>query len=204
MSAAPAGVVLAAGAGTRLGGPKAIVRLGDELLVDRAARTLRSGGCAPVIVVLGAQADAVRATASLVAADAVVDNPHWETGMASSLRRGLSAARELAAPAALVALVDQPGITPAVITRLTESWSGGAVAAVATYGGAPRNPVLLDARVWDEVAAAATGDTGARAWLRANPDRVVAVPCDDIADADDIDTPDDLVLLTHRPTPEGT
>ena len=191
MTPVPAGVVLAAGAGTRFGGPKALARLGDELLVDRAARTLREGGCAPVVVVLGAASDEVRRTARLEGVEAV-DNAAWATGMGSSLRCGLDAVARLHAPAAIVALVDQPGITPAVVGRLAERWRAGADAVVASYAGEPRNPVLLDAGVWPEVADRATGDVGARAWLRANPDRVVAVPCDDIADADDIDTPTDL------------
>ncbi|HVU73605.1 MAG TPA: nucleotidyltransferase family protein [Mycobacteriales bacterium] len=199
----PAGVVLAAGAGTRLGRPKALVRTGAELLVERAVRTVRAGGCDPVVVVLGAQAEDVRAAADLGDA-VVVENAAWETGMGSSLRCGLDAAARTGAPAAVVALVDQPGITPAVVDRLVARWRDGAVAVVATYGSEPRNPVVLDAAVWSEVADRATGDVGARAWLRANPERVVAVPCDDIAVADDIDTPADLAMLMTEPTVEST
>lgn len=199
----PAGVVLAAGAGTRLGRPKALVRTGAELLVERAVRTVRAGGCDPVVVVLGAQAEDVRAAADLGDA-VVVENAAWETGMGSSLRCGLDAAARTGAPAAVVALVDQPGITPAVVDRLISRWRDGAVAVVATYGSEPRNPVVLDAAVWSEVADRATGDVGARAWLRANPERVVAVPCDDIAVADDIDTPADLAMLMTEPTVEST
>ncbi|MGB8651298.1 MAG: nucleotidyltransferase family protein, partial [Mycobacteriales bacterium] len=71
----------------------------------------------------------------------------------------------------------------------------GAVAAVATYEGQPRNPVLLDRSTWVEVAAGAVGDVGARPWLRAHPDLVSRVPCDGTGTPSDIDTPADLARL---------
>jgi CTP:molybdopterin cytidylyltransferase MocA len=73
---------------------------------------------------------------------------------------------------------------------------GPAAAAVASYGGRPRNRVLLARAVWKDVAALAVGDVGARAWLRAHPDRVVDVPCDDVASPADVDTTDDLAMLS--------
>jgi CTP:molybdopterin cytidylyltransferase MocA len=69
---------------------------------------------------------------------------------------------------------------------------GGASAAVATYDGQPRNPVLLARSIWPAVSASAVGDIGARAWLRANPDQVVAVDCDGTGDPRDVDVPGDL------------
>jgi CTP:molybdopterin cytidylyltransferase MocA len=192
-----AGLVLAAGAGSRFGRPKALIEVGREVLVDRAVRTLRDGGCAPVIVVLGAGADEVRRTARLDGV--VVDNADWKTGMASSLRCGLTALADTQAGAAVIALVDQPGMSAEAVERLIERWRGGAVAVVASYHGKQRHPVLLDARVWEALAASATGDVGARTWLRAHPDDVVHVACDDVADAGDIDVPADLerFLQTH-------
>src|SRR5437763_9721097 len=106
-----AGIVLAAGSGSRYGGPKALVRFGGELLVQRACRLLREGGCDPVLVVLGAQADRVRAAAGLpptgTAAGGVacVDNPGWAAGIGSSLRAGL-AAGPAGVSAVVVALAD--------------------------------------------------------------------------------------------------
>jgi CTP:molybdopterin cytidylyltransferase MocA len=183
-----AGVVLAAGAGSRFGAPKALVELDGELLVERAVRLLADGGCSPVVVVLGAAAAQVRAAAAL---PHVVVAHDWETGMAASLRAGLTAL-PAGVDACVVALVDQPLVGAEAVVRLREVHAAGAVAAVATYDGHPRNPVLLDRSVWEEVAAAASGDAGARAWLRAHPDRVTAVPCDGTGSAYDIDTPDDL------------
>jgi nicotine blue oxidoreductase len=204
---APAGVlvglVLAAGAGSRLGQPKALVRLDGELLVERACRVLIGGGCAALVVVLGAAADEVRAQAALPAGVTVVVNPDWPTGMGSSLRAGL-AALPAEAGAVVVGLVDQPLVRPEAIRRLAAAWRAGAVAAVATYGGEPRNPVLLTRPVLAEVAASATGDRGARAWLRGHPTLVQQVACDDAGDPTDIDTPAELSALTEaRRTPAG-
>ncbi|HWC34013.1 MAG TPA: nucleotidyltransferase family protein [Mycobacteriales bacterium] len=185
------GVVLAAGAGRRFGGPKALVELDNELLVERAARLLREGGCAEVAVVLGASADAVRQTATLPGARLVVAQD-WEQGQAASLRAGLEAAASTDADAVVVALVDQPWVGAEAVARLIAAGQSGAEAAVATYDGQPRNPVLLARPVWAEVADAAAGDVGARAWLRANPARVVAVGCDGTGDPRDVDAPEDL------------
>jgi len=187
-----AGLVLAAGAGTRYGGAKALVPFGDELLVERAVRVLREGRCEPVVVVLGARADAVRAAVDLP--DTVFASD-WESGMGASLCAGLAELERRDLPACVVALVDQPLVGPGAVARLAAAWSSGAVAAVATYEGRPRNPVLLDRRTWAGVAEHATGDTGARAWLRRHPELVTDVPCDGTGSPLDIDTPDDLTTL---------
>src|SRR5205807_6064036 len=85
-----AGLVLAAGAGRRLGGrPKALLPYRGGLLVEHAARVLRDGGCGPVHVVLGASAAAVRQQAGDLEGYRLVDNPEWAQGMGSSLRTGL-------------------------------------------------------------------------------------------------------------------
>ncbi|MEU6035077.1 nucleotidyltransferase family protein [Actinomadura sp. NPDC047616] len=187
----PAGLLLAAGAGRRLGRPKALVEVEGERLVDRGVRVLREGGCAPVIVVTGA------APVEVIGA-IVVPNPAWRTGMGSSLRAGL-AALPPDAPAVVVALVDQPRVGAAAVRRLVEAYRGGARVAVATYGGAPRNPVLIAREHFAGAAEAAVGDMGARAFLRARPDLVTPVPCDDVAAPDDIDTPADLAAFTRPP-----
>jgi CTP:molybdopterin cytidylyltransferase MocA len=189
-----AGVLLAAGAGTRLGEPKALANVAGEPLVTRGVRTLMNGGCRPVVVVLGSAAGDVRAGADLTGAEVVV-NDQWEDGMSSSFRAAIDALRGRA-HAAVVALVDQPLVTAAVVRRLVEAWTAGAVVAVATYDGAPRNPVLFDERCWDDVTAGLTGDEGARAWLRAHPDAVTHVECGALGSFADVDTPDDLAAIT--------
>jgi CTP:molybdopterin cytidylyltransferase MocA len=185
-----AGLLLAAGAGRRLGTPKALVELDGSTLVERGAALLVEGGCDPVVVVLGAAAEHVQAF--LTGVDVVVA-PDWEEGMAASLRAGLRALESSAAVACVVALVDQPLVGVAAVRRLVDV--GGAVeAAVATYRGEPRNPVLLGRSVWPELLAL-TGDTGARGWLRSHPDRVLSVACDDTGSPDDIDGPADLAAV---------
>ncbi|MDP9393817.1 MAG: nucleotidyltransferase family protein [Actinomycetota bacterium] len=195
-----AGVVLAAGAGTRLGAPKALARVGGERLVDRAVCALRDGGCALVYVVVGA-------APVDDAAAVVVTNPDWRTGIASSLRCGLAAvahgpdaARADAdgpdadgAEAAVVTLADTPTVTAAHVGRLLAAWRRGAEVAVAVYAGAPRTPVLVARRHWAEVAALTHGDVGARAFLRVRPDLAVPVECGDLGPWSDVDTPEDLV-----------
>jgi nicotine blue oxidoreductase len=185
-----AGLVLAAGAGRRFGRPKAAVRYDGVPLVERAVATLRAGGCDDVVVVLGASADDVRAVVSLDGVRVVV-NDRWETGMASSLRAGLSACA--GSDAALVVLVDQPDVTADVVARLIQAWAtGDRPAAVAAYRGVARNPAVFGKSVWDDVCAGVAGDAGAREWLRANTSLVTAVEVGDIGSFADIDTPDDL------------
>ena len=187
-----AGLLLAAGEGRRLGRPKALVALDGELLVDRGARLLRAGGCDPVLVVLGARADEVRATAQLADVDVVV-NGGWAEGIGSSLRAGLQALRGRDVTAVVIALADQPGVTVDVVRRLVAAPAAPVVAA--GYSGRPGNPVRLDAAVWDEVAAMAVGDVGARAWMRQHANEVRVVACDDLGSDADVDTPEDLSRL---------
>lgn len=190
MNSGVAGLLLAAGGGSRLGTPKALVELDGERLVDRGVRLLDDGGCHPVVVVLGAATVQVRGAV-------VVRNPEWETGMGSSLRVGLLSLPD-SARAVVIALVDQPLIRPAVVHRLIEAFEGGAAVAVATYGGKPRNPVLISREHVAEVAESATGDVGARSFLRARPELITEVPCDDVGDPTDIDVPADFERLIHK------
>jgi CTP:molybdopterin cytidylyltransferase MocA len=182
------GLVLAAGAGRRYGMPKALVLYQGRLLVQRAAATLAAGGCDDVLVVLGAEADRVRAAAPDLRR--TVENPDWPTGMASSLRAGLAAAAGTPAAAAVVLLVDMPGVTPPAVRRLVALADPGALA-MGGYGNRRGHPVLLGRDHWAGVAATATGDRGARDYLRANDDIVRVVPVGDVADDTDIDVPPD-------------
>jgi CTP:molybdopterin cytidylyltransferase MocA len=189
-----AGLVLAAGGGSRYGSPKALVRLRGRLLVERAADLLAAGGCDPVVVVLGAAADQVLAAARLPRTGVrTVVNPDWPTGMGSSLRVGLAAV-PAEAEAVVVTLVDTPGLGPESVRRLVAA-GGPDGAAQASYGGRRGHPVLLGRTVITEVAAAATGDRGAGPWLAAHPERVRLVPCDGTGDPRAVDVPDDLAAV---------
>lgn len=185
-----AGLLLAAGSGERLGRPKALVEFDGQLLVERGVRLLADGGCAPVHVVLGAEHERVLERAELSDA-VVVHNADWSSGMASSLRAGLSSMPD-GVHAVVVALVDQPLVGVPAVQRLRAAGDRGALIAVATYHGARRNPVLLRRPVWAGVADAAHDDVGARAYLKEHPAEVTEVECADIASAADIDTKSDL------------
>ena len=188
-----AGLVLAAGGGSRFGGPKALALLRGRPLAERAVALLREGGCAPVHIVLGAQAE--RAMASLDLGDAVVvTNPGWQSGIGSSLRAGLAALPETA-DAAVVVLVDQPLIGAEAVRRVIAAHRAGAAIAVATYGGHLGHPVLLPRTAWADVAELAQGDTGARAYLRRHPELVTEVACDETGSPADVDTAEDLAAL---------
>jgi CTP:molybdopterin cytidylyltransferase MocA len=196
-----AGILLAAGDGTRLGQPKATVELVGATLAERGVRLLRDGGADPVLVVTGA--------VPVELADAVaVHNPDWLSGMGSSLATGLRALGGGAADgsgqapvvsdpvaAAVIALADQPLIGAEAVQRLIAAYHAGATVAVAAYDGKPRNPVLIAAVHWPEVLSMAAGDTGARPFLRAHPDLVTLVECGDVGRPDDIDTPEDLARV---------
>ena len=181
-----AALVLAAGGGRRYGMPKALAEVDGELFVERAVRTARAV-CDPVLVVLGAAMVEVWQRADLAGAT-VVGNRDWETGMASSLRTGIQGLQGLGTgiEAALVMLVDIPGTTPAVLTRLAEHAGPGALV-VPTYDGVPGHPVLLGRDHWAGVSASATGDEGARAYLRDH--EVTEVDCTGLADPTDHDVP---------------
>ncbi|GAA1897353.1 nucleotidyltransferase family protein [Streptomyces durmitorensis] len=192
-----AGLLLAAGGGRRLGGrPKALLDHQGRPLVEHAVRVLREGGCTRVHVVLGADADAVREKASLPGC-VLIDNPEWAEGMGSSLRAGLASLREDAADAdaALVSLVDQPGIGPAAVARVHAAYRSPATLAAAAYDGERGHPVLFGSDHWAGIAASAVGDRGARAYLKEHAAHIALVECGDVAQAYDIDTPADLIHL---------
>ncbi len=181
------GLLLAAGGGRRYGMPKALARHGDALMVEHGLATLAAGGCAPIVVVLGAAAEQVVAQATLGDACVVV-NQGWTTGMGSSLRMGLATLRTAPVAAALVLLVDTPGVTPAAVRRVAAQ-AGPLALAAASYHGQPGHPVLLGRAHWSDVAAQARADLGARRYLARHAERVIRVPCEDVADGTDVDRP---------------
>jgi CTP:molybdopterin cytidylyltransferase MocA len=193
---AVAGVLLAAGEGSRFGRPKALVELDGQTLAERGVAMLRAGGADPVLIVTGAAQVELGAELRV----RTVYNGEWRTGMGSSLRAALRALTELEVDAAVVALADQPLVGAEAVGRLIAAYQAGAGVAVAAYGGRPRNPVLLAREHWPEVVATATGDQGARAFRRARPELVTLVECGDTGRPDDIDTPADLEqIAVSRP-----
>jgi CTP:molybdopterin cytidylyltransferase MocA len=187
-----AGLLLAAGSGSRMGVSKALVRDETETpWVVRQSRVLRDGGCSNVLVVLGAEYAA--AAAVLVAEPvAVVHNDEWAKGMGSSLSIGLSRLRQsrlIDTVAVLVAVVDTPGMTADVVRRLVGRARTSALAR-ATYHGVPGHPVLIGRLHWAEIAESVEGDRGARVYLTEH--QATLVECSDLASGDDVDEPEQL------------
>lgn len=194
-----AGVLLAAGEGSRLGQPKALVVIRGQSLARRGIGLLQAGGATPVIVVTGAarlEAAGLETGTSDGALPGVISvhNPRWQTGMGSSLTVGLAAVPS-ECTAAVLALADQPLVGPEAVRRLIAAHAAGAPVAVACYEGQPRNPVLISREHWAEVAQLAAGDVGARPFLRAHPELVTQIECGDTGRPDDIDTPEDLARV---------
>lgn len=172
-----AGVVLAAGAGTRFGMPKVLAAEGDWL--KTAVRALVEGGCAHVVVVLGAAVvDVPQPAEAVVACD-------WSDGLSASLRAGVGAAARTGADLVALQLVDTPDIGGDVIARVVAA-AGETGLARATYDGRPGHPVVIARRHWPELLRVVHGDEGAKPFLRARTD-VVAVECGDLATGADID-----------------
>lgn len=171
-----------------MGLPKALVQLDGVPLVLRSLRMLADGGCAPLFVVLGAAADDVSALLPPEATPVRADG--WAEGMGASLRAGIDALTPSTADAAIVHLVDLPGVGAAAVARLA-ALAGPEALARAAYGGRPAHPVLLGRAHWPAVGDVAHGDQGARDYLARNP-AVQLVECGDIAAPDDVDTPAQL------------
>ena len=185
------GLVLAAGAGRRMGGPKALVRLtdGGPTLVETAvarvvagAATAWSSWWAPPVTPSRRSSTGVE----------VVHAPDWDEGMGASLRAGLAHLERGDDDLALVTLVDLPDVTAEVVQRVVAAArpDGRAALARAAYGGVPGHPVAIGRDHWAAVVTTARGDRGARDHLRATPHRLVE--CGDLATGRDLDTAGDL------------
>jgi molybdenum cofactor cytidylyltransferase len=186
-----AGILLAAGASTRLGFPKQLIRFEGETLIRRAAGTLLAAGCRPVVVVLGAHADRLRPEIADLPVTSVL-NPDWGQGMASSIRAGLTTALtsdpDLAA--VLIALCDQPRVTTADLLDLLALYeAAGQPIAAAAHGHTLGVPAIFSSALFPELLSL-KGEAGARRIIAAH--HLETAPLTLPAAALDIDTAADL------------
>lgn len=177
-------IVLAAGASSRLGEPKQLVRWRGDTLIAHAVRNAKAVCGARVVVVTGAHRDAVeRETAALGVTSAY--NPRWEEGLATSLHVGIEVL-PAACSAALLLTCDQPRVPLASLEAIAERWRGNRERAVASgYAGTTGVPAIIPSRLFAALRSL-TGDRGARTLLRAEGERLEVVPVPEAAlDVDD-------------------
>ena len=158
-----AAVILAAGGSRRLGEPKQLLRLGGETLLDRAVRVAREAGCAPVLVVLGAEAEPIAARCALLGAVAV-RHAGWESGMGTTIAAGVGELEDAgwAGEGMVLMVCDQPAVTAEHLRALM---GGGAEVTASGYAGRRGVPAYFPVVKAAELREL-TGDAGARELLR--------------------------------------
>lgn len=187
-------LVLAAGASTRLGQPKQLVKLGGRPALHIVVSNAVALAGNAVTVVVGARArDMTHLLAHSPAS--VIVNRYWEEGMSSSLRFGV-ASLPPGCDAVLVLLGDQVGVNTDDLKRLAAAWKGEqSLIAASVYEGQVGVPAIFPRICFSELADL-RGDRGARAVLERNSYRLTRVPMSNAAI--DLDTPEDLAVLTER------
>ena len=179
------GVLLAAGAGRRRGEPKALAVDARGSWLLRSVAVLFEGGCAEVVVVLGASADEAQKLLPVASGLRVIRADDWATGLSASLRAGLEAAQISPHQRAVMHLVDLPDVTGEVVARVAGAASGPTALARAVYAAVPGHPVVFGRDHWAGVADATGGDRGARDYLAAR--EVTLIECGDLASGADSD-----------------
>jgi molybdenum cofactor cytidylyltransferase len=185
-----AGCVLAAGGSTRFGSSKQLAELGGRPLLEHTLAAMARSGLDRVVVVLGSEADQILERVELSGAEPVVCD-RWDEGQSASLACGLAAVSD--ADAVVVALGDQPGISPDAVRRVLAA-RGGTGAVRAVYDGRPGHPVVLE-RSQIPALRDVAGDVGARNVIQRN---LREVECGDLGGGEDVDTPDQLAGLRRE------
>jgi molybdenum cofactor cytidylyltransferase len=189
-----AAIILAAGAATRMGRLKQLLRYQEQTLIERSVQQAMGAGFGPVIVVVGAEADAVQASVAARRVE-IVHNAAWQTGMGSSIAAGMRRLREMETDSAAVAilLVDQPLVTAGHLDRMRQVFSSGNAPVVAAqYNNVLGVPALFKRELFSALAAL-PAEAGARQLLREPDISVTPFPLPEAGI--DIDTPEDFAAL---------
>jgi len=190
-----AGIILAAGASRRMGMPKALLRLGGETFLERLIRVY-AGFFSPVVVVLGAEADAVRGGLRPGPAVRFVMNERWPAGQLTSLQCGVASVR-YEAGGCFFTPVDCPRVNPATIAALVRAMNEGSpppLVVMPRHGSRRGHPVGLSKELFDDLLSLAA-DESARAVVHGCPGRTRIVEVGDAGVLDDVDTLDDYQRL---------
>jgi molybdenum cofactor cytidylyltransferase len=188
------GIILAAGKSSRMGRTKALLSIGGDTFLSRVARTLRAGGAEDVLVVVGANAEAVRAAAVQIPVR-VVENPDYEQGQLSSLVVALRAIDRPGVTAAMVTLIDVPLVAPSTVRTLLQEYRGGSSLIVRPASrGRHGHPVIFDRALFEELQQADPKE-GAKAVVRRYSAEQLNVDIEDEGAFTDIDTPEDYERL---------
>ncbi len=200
-------ILLAAGGSSRLGRPKQLIERRGQTLIRHAAQAALGSGCRPIVVVLGAAAEACRAQLANLAPLQICVNNEWRRGIGSSLRSGLDAiCAQHRLGGVVIMLVDQPLVDAPAIDALLAAWRASRSAIVAAaYAGTVGVPALFSAELFDALRAL-PDESGAKCVIQRFEPQVQRVPLPGAAL--DVDAPADLALLglelsvTRRPRPQ--
>jgi len=185
------GVILAAGAASRMGQPKLLLQWKGEPLICHAARTALQAGLDPVVVVTGSYAAKMQAALAGLSVR-LVHNPDWQTGQSTSVRAGLAALPDHI-QAVIFLLGDQPFVTAGLLLALVNTYARTRPTILAPFVGEKRaNPVLFDRSIFPALGKL-QGDAGARSIFAQYPP--TPMPWPDERLLFDVDTPGDYQRL---------
>lgn len=187
-------IVLAAGASSRMGAPKQLLAVDGRPLLARTVEVILAAPVWPVVVVLGANADAMRPLLARYPV-LIADNPTWSEGMASSIRAGITTLRQFARDldGAVISVCDQPSLATSHLRALLDAaHAAGRSMAAARYRERLGVPAFF-AREHFAALEALTGEEGARTLLNRDAGLAAAVDLPELAL--DLDTPADYAAL---------
>ncbi|MBI3195138.1 MAG: nucleotidyltransferase family protein [Ignavibacteriae bacterium] len=191
------GVILAAGASTRMGTPKALLQIGEETFLQKIIRVLHSAQVSENILVLGAYAEQIQPSLSWYHGKIAV-NDHWQNGQLSSLQVGIATLTDENIPGVLVCPVDRPMLTQSLIVDLLQGfWKSNKNIIIPTYKGKRGHPVLFGRSMFDALRSAPI-DAGARFVVHNYPDEILDVPVEDEGILLNIDTQEEYEMLMRK------